>query len=247
MFAALLLGLLAVTAVCGCAGSDGDRAAAKELDRVADSIAREAVQHWAGDTDPAWLALWAANDSHPMDESGTGEQFAVRVQPLSWRRDGSDGVLEVRIRVDAAGHDAVTFGDRGYGPGTAVRCLRMTVGEDPAPISCRGRAVPALPQPPTVLPLDDEVAAGIRSALRRPTLSAATARAQVLFDRYAVGSGVVDGQWVLVVTRAREYACMAGVRDPAGRVRIVVPERRVMRPGEGGCDPYGILHPPRTH
>jgi hypothetical protein len=231
----------------GCSGESGDRAAERQLDEVARSIGREALQHWSGDTDPVWLALWAANDSHPMQDAGSDHRFAVRVEPLGWRRDGSDGVLDLRIRVDAAGHSAVTFGDHSYGAGTATRCLRLVIGEDPDEISCRGRTVPALPDPPTVPALDDQVRAGIRTALRRPTLQAATARAQALFPQFTVGSEVVDGSWVLVVTRSPAFACMAGVRDERGRIRIVVPERRVMQPGEGGCDPYAILHPPKTH
>lgn len=250
----LLLGLLllAATNLSGCA-SGGDRAAANELDRVADSIAREAQQHWRRTiTDPVWLALWAADDSHPMPTDTSGHKFAVRVEPLTWTTENGDGVLEVRIRVDAAGYSAVSFGERSYSRGSATECFRMVTGADPDKISCRGRTVPPLPARPVVAPLEEPQYDVIRSALRLDSLEQATAAAKADFPEFVIKSDVVDGAWVLVVIRSKPYACAAGVRFHPDRpgvanIEIVVPSPRIAKPGEAGCEPYAILHPPKTH
>jgi hypothetical protein len=248
---AVAIALLTAITTAGCAGP-GDRAAGRELDQVADSIAREAQQHWRhGSTDPVWLALWAADDSHPMTATG-GHDFAVRAQPLSWKLQDGDGVLDVRITVDAAGYSAVSFADRSYPAGRATRCLRMIIGEDPDRISCRGRTVPSLPAKPVVPRLEEPQYAIIKAAMRLGSLDRAEARVRSDLPGFAIAADVIDGTWVVVVIRQVDYSCAAGVRfhpDRAGRpdVEVVVPSPRIARPGESGCSPYGILHPPQTH
>ncbi|WP_157683179.1 hypothetical protein [Microlunatus soli] len=238
----LLPMILVVIAVAGCGAGSGDREARRRLDAVADGISREATQHWRSDTDPSWLAVWAANDS----ASGSDDEATVSVRPLSWRRVGGRGELDARIEVRVPPHAAVTFGDRSRPAGHAVRCVRIDTDESVRSISCRGQTPPGLPTPPTVPDLDAQTDM-IKSALRQPTIDAARDHARRHAGPFTVRADIVDGSWVLVLTRSRNYACLAGVRSPDGSVSMVVPERRVMRPGEGGCDPYAILHPPDTH
>ena len=240
--------LIALLAASGCVGDAGQRQADRRLEQVAASLAREAQQHWRRhQTDPTWLAIWAANDTGPITDAADEEGDQVSVRPLAWRRraDG-EGEVEVWLGVTVPPHAAVTFGDRSHGGGRATGCRTLRTDGSVTALRCAGRTPGPLPSPPAVADLDDH-AAMITKALQQPTFTAARRFARSSAGPFVVTADVVDNSWVIVLTRPRPYACLAGVRAPNGTIELITPERRVMQPGEGGCDPYAIVHPIHTH
>lgn len=246
-FRLLLVSFLIVVAMSGCTTDGGQRAAQQRLDEVADGLAREAQQNWRrSQTDPTWLAIWAADDSGPF-RSGDDGDGKLTVRPLSWRQlpDG-EGEVDVSIDVTTPAHAAASFGDRSYSAGHATACRRIGTDASVTTLSCAGRPTPAMPSPPAIPDLDAQTEM-IKTALGRPSIDDVRHYAQTRAGAFAVQAAIVDRSRVLVLTRPKPYGCLAGVRRPDGTIRMITPQRRVMHPGEGACDPYAIVHPVRTH
>lgn len=230
----------------GCSGDRGQREAEQRLDAAAHSLAGEARQNWRRTrTDSTWLAIWAADDSGRSDARGDGD-VELTVRPLSWRQlPNGDGEVDVAIEVTTPAHSAKSFGDRSYSAGRATGCRRIGTDGTVSPLTCAGRPTPVVPSPPAIPELDVQTTM-IKAALDRPDIDDVRRYAQARAGTFAVQAEIVDTSRVLVLTRPRPYACLAGVRGPGGRTRMITPDPRVMQPGEGACDPHAILHPVRT-
>lgn len=132
----------------GCSTS-GDQHATEALHQVEDSLFREAGQNWRRGSDPAWLAIWAANDSGIREGSACASpRMTVTVEPLAWDSpDGWLGRVDLRVTVTSDGIGSCGFSGPSYGPGRAQECVRFVVGDakdTSKRIDCDGRTpVPA--------------------------------------------------------------------------------------------------------
>lgn len=228
---------------------------------MADEDLHEQVEELASDLR---MVAWAGKAAYleaqvPMESEDDWTDTEIeRTLLVSERTTDADGeptfrlVARIWVHVIPQGNGGFSFTEPA-GEATVARCFEyavrphnevdhvLTECPDVEPIEVDASI--RVPQPPQVRPSDQTA---MREFLRRGGVAADIAQLQARLSR-GLTARALDEQGVTAIAitaRPDGVACALGRRGPRGEVDVWAPDRIHTMPGEMGCVPELVTHPP---